>query len=116
MLYKEGIHMKKRAMSFVLVGLFGVFGIGCGGGAGSAACVSLCQKYNSCVGVTPGIIKVDDCSKYCYDQESKADSQGCRTQYDASTACSNAVPASNLCQDTSCSAKQTAYNQCAAGK
>lgn len=108
--------MKKRAMSFVLFGLFGLFGIGCGSNVGTAACVSLCQKYNSCVGVTPGIVKVDDCSKFCIDQETKADSQGCRTQYDANTACLDAVASSNLCKDTSCSAKKTAYDQCAAGK
>ncbi len=108
--------MKKRAISFVFVGILGLFGIGCGGTAGSAACVSLCQKYNACVGITPGINKVDDCSKYCSDQESKASSQGCRTQYDANTACLDAVATSNLCQDTSCNAKKTAYEQCAAGK
>lgn len=108
--------MKKRAMSFVLFGLFGLFGIGCGSGAGSAACVSLCEKYNGCVGVTPGINKVDDCSKSCGEWESTADSQGCRSQYDAMTACQNALPSSSLCMDTSCNPKKTAYDQCAAGK
>ena len=97
--------MTLRKLTMVPMLAMALFAVGCGDD-----CVSLCEDGNECEGAE----KIDDCDKFCEDNQKKAEDAGCEDQYDDYISC--LADQDDICKidlDT-CSKELEALGKCAA--